>query len=262
MRIARVVGPLLLLAIAGCGERPVEPGAPQEQDPLRGRTFLSTEVTEAGKPRPLVAETRVSLNFTDDGRLLATAGCNTMTGPVSTADGRIDVGGGLAMTEMGCDPPRHEQDSWLAGLLSAEPTWRLDGSRLVVSSTDAELVLEDREVADPDRPLTDITWAVDTILDGQTASSTPAAATATLTFRKDKVEIFGGCNGGSATYTASGDSIRFENAVMTLKACSPDIMRLEAAVLDVVRDEVEVEIEADRLTLTHPSGKGLQLRAK
>lgn len=261
MRFACVVVPLLVLVTAGCGERPVEPGAPRDQDPLRGRIFLSTEVTEAGKPRPLVARTRVSLNFTDDGRLLAEAGCNTMTGPVDTAGGRIDVGGGLAMTEMGCDPPRHEQDSWLAGLLGAGPAWRLDGSRLVLSTPDAELVLEDREVADPDRPLTGTTWTVDTILDGQTASSTPAAATATLRFREDMVEISGGCNSGSAAYTVGGDTIRFENAVMTLKACAPDIMRLEAAVLDVVRDEVEIEIDADRLTLTHPSGKGIQLRA-
>lgn len=261
MRFARVVLPLLLLVIAGCGERPAESGAPADEDSLRGRTFLSTEVTEAGKPRPLVARTRVSLNFTDDGRLLASAGCNTMAGVVDTADGRIDVGGGLDTTGMGCEQPLHEQDSWLAGLLGAGPEWRLDGARLVLRTPDVELVLADREVADPDRPLTGTTWTVDTILDGQTASSTPAGATATLRFGEDMVEISGGCNGGSAAYTVSGDTIRFENAVMTLKACAPDIMRLEAAVLDVVRGEVEIQIDADRLTMTQPSGEGIQLRA-
>jgi len=30
----------------------------------------------------------------------------------------------------------------------------------------------------------------------------------------------------------------------------------------VTRDEVTFEIDADRLTITHPSGKGLQLRAQ
>ena len=49
---------------------------------------------------------------------------------------------------------------------------------------------------------------------------------------------------------------------MTRKACPPGIMRLEAAVLGVVEGEVTFEIDADRLTLTHPSGKGLQLRAQ
>lgn len=263
MRLTRVVGPLLLLVVAGCGAAPIEAEAPAKvTDPLRGHTFLSTEVTVDGAPYPLVAETRVSLRFTDDGRLLADAGCNSITGQVTVDDGRLVIDGGLAMTEMGCDPPRHTQDDWLAGLLGAEPEWRLDGPRLEVSTPTAKLVLEDREVAEPDLALVETTWAVDTLIDGQTASSTPAGATATLVFREDVVEISGGCNGGSADYTMSGDKIRFANAVMTLKACAPEIMQLEAAVLEVVRDEVTFEIDADRLTLTHPSGKGLQLTAQ
>ncbi len=60
----------------------------------------------------------------------------------------------------------------------------------------------------------------------------------------------------------TGDTIRFGTATMTLKACAPGIMRLEAAVLDVADGEVTFAIDADRLTLTHPSGKGLQLHAR
>jgi len=257
---------LLLLVVAGCGAPPVDPVDPAGSgaDPLRGHTFLAAEVTVAGEPHELVGGTEVSLDFTEDGRLVANAGCNTMSGKVTTADGRLDVGGGLAMTEMGCDPPRHDQDEWLAGVLGAGPEWRLAGSRLVVSTADTELVLEDREVADPDRPLTETTWAVDTLVDGDAASSTPAGATATLEFAGDRVLISAGCNGGSAGYTVSGDTIRFERPQLTLMACAPDIMRLEAAVLAVVGDEAELtfEVEADRLRLNHPSGKGLGLHAK
>lgn len=39
-------------------------------------------------------------------------------------------------------------------------------------------------------------------------------------------------------------------------------MRLEQAVLDVLRDDVSYEIEADKLRLRHPSGKGIDLRAE
>jgi heat shock protein HslJ len=76
------------------------------------------------------------------------------------------------------------------------------------------------------------------------------------------VRILAGCNEGTADYTMTGDQIRFGRASMTRKACDPDIMRLESAVLGVVRDEATFEIDADRMTLNHPSGKGLQLRAR
>jgi heat shock protein HslJ len=223
-------------------------------NPLKGHTFLSTEVS----PHQLVPETRVSLKFTDDGRLLADAGCNSMQGPVTVDDGTLAVDG-LSTTEMGCDQPRHAQDDWLAGVLDAKPTWQLDGPRLVLSTSSARLVLEDREVAEPDLALVDTVWTVDTLVSGQAASSTPAGTTATLVFRDDDVEIKGGCNTGSAGYRLAGDRIQFDDAVMTRMACPPEIMKLETAVLDVVQGEVTFGIEASRLTLTHPAGKGLGL---
>jgi heat shock protein HslJ len=263
MTFTRVAVVLLLLAAAGgltgCGARAAGPAAPAP-DPLRGQTFLLSEATVDGKPHALVAGTEVSLKFTGDGRLVANAGCNTMTGPVTTGDSRLGVDG-LATTEMGCEPARLEQDQWLGRLLQAGPSWRLDGSTLTVRTEDTELVLADREVAEPDRALDSTTWAVDTLVDGQTASTVPAGAAATLEFRADQVVISGGCNGGSANYTVTGDTIEFGNATMTLKACAGDIMRLEAAVLGVVDGAVTFEVDADRLTLTHPSGKGLQLHA-
>jgi heat shock protein HslJ len=252
----------LLLLLAACGSPSADsasPGAPS--NPLRGTTFESGDVTVDGKPHELVAGTRVALDFTDDDRLVATAGCNTMSGPVDTGGGKLAVDG-LATTEVGCDGPRQAQDEWLAGILGDGPTWRLDDQTLTVSTPDAELVLTNREVTNPDLSLAETEWAVDTILDGQTASSVPAGATATLLFGESQVVIAAGCNDGSADYEMTGDTIRFDRAKMTRKACEPDIMRLEAAVLAVTRDEVTFEIDADRLTVNHPSGKGLQLRAK
>lgn len=261
MRFTWAAFPLLVLFLAGCGARPADPAGPGASEPAgdqpRG-TFVSGEITVAGKPHALVPGTQVSLDFTDDGRLVANAGCNTMSGQVGNDGGTLRTDG-LAMTEMGCDPPRHAQDTWLAGVLDESPRWRLEGTTLTISTPDATLVL-DKNPAET-ATLTGTEWTVESLLDGQTAASTPAGATATLTFDEARVAIDAGCNGGAAGYRTSGDTIRFDPANMTLKACEPDIMRLEAAVLAVVRDEVTFELDGDRLTLTHPSGKGLQLRA-
>ncbi|HEV2784081.1 MAG TPA: META domain-containing protein [Actinophytocola sp.] len=254
----------LLLAVGGCGDRG-EGGAPAGSDGqsaadpgLRGRTFLSTTLTENGRPRALAGQSRVSFRFTDDGRLLATAGCNTMAGPVRLDGGRIEVAE-LESTGAGCEAPLHEQDSWLAAFLGSKPSWRLDGAKLIVNNPTTELVLQDKEVAAPDLALRGTRWTVDTVVDGQTASSVPAGAEASLVFEADKVLVSAGCNSGSGPYQLSGNTIRFDAVATTRKACDPDRMALEHAVLAVLDGEVTVEIDSDRLTLTHPSGKALQL---
>ena len=172
MRLTRLAGPLLLLLLtgtAGCGKPGPAAGAEPPRGPRLGGTFLSSEITVAGKPHALVPGTRVSLTFTDDTRLVATAGCNSMSGPVRVDGGTLAVDD-LATTDLGCDKPRHTQDEWLAGVLGAGPRWKLDGSTLTLTTADTTLVLTDREVADPDLSLVETTWALDTLVDGQTAA--------------------------------------------------------------------------------------------
>ena len=78
------------LLATGCGNTSTGGGGGGE---VKGKVFRSTSVTEQGKPRALVEGTNVELRFTDDGRLLASAGCNQMQGPVSLDDGKIAPGG-------------------------------------------------------------------------------------------------------------------------------------------------------------------------
>lgn len=258
MRLVFVAVPLLLL-LAACGQRAGE--ANTAPDPLRGRTFLATTVTEDGKPRELVAE--MSVEFTDDGRLIARAGCNMMQGQVDTADGKLVVDGGLSMTDMGCDPARHEQDSFVAGVLGASPAWQLTDSGLTITSGATTFELAPREAVQPDGELVGTTWELDTLIDGQTASSMAAGAPAvTLVFDDKKVVAETNCNGLDADYTVTGDTIEFKPGMMTKMACEPDIMRGESAVVSVLQGTTSYEITADRLTLMSSSGKGIALHAK
>ena len=258
MKAVRFALLALVLAVAGCGGR----GTPAGGDsPLRGRTFLSTAVTEGGKPYQLAEKSRVRLLFTDDGRLIADAGCNSMQGPVNLGGNRIEVSD-LAMTGIGGPAGLQEQDTWLGRFLSAKPTWKLDGSTLVVTSSTTEVTLADRKVAEPDLPLQGTRWTVDTIVDGEVASSTPATARASLVFDKDSVAVSAGCNSGSGSYQLSGNTIRIGDIATTRKACEPEIMSLESAVLAALKGDVSYEIDSDRLILKQANGKGLQLRGQ
>jgi heat shock protein HslJ len=253
---------LLLLLGAACGDPAISAGAdPGSGDPW-GRDFLSTAVTEQGQARPLVTGTRIRLSFTDDGRLAASAGCNSMSGPAEVRDGRLIVAD-LATTEMGCDAERHTQDQWLAEFLGSRPRFDLVEHELTLTGESAEVRLQDREVADPDRPLHGTRWVVDTIYDDDAASSVPQGAEAHLTLGDGTFGGSTGCNqmGGNAADDEGAGTITFSDVIATKIACEDDRMALERAVLSVLDGEVTYEITADRLTLTHPGGKGLGLRA-
>ena len=258
--IARVaVAALGLILLVGCGSRAASGGL----NDLRGRTFLSTGVTENGQPKPLVSGTRIRLSFGEEGRRIgANAGCNHIGGDARVEDGRL-VSGDLAMTAMGCDGGRSEQDAWLVKFLADKPTIRSSGAELVLANSTTEIRLLDRTVADPDRPLIGTRWVVESVIDRDMASSISQGAVAFLLMHADGTFTGNtGCNhmGGSAVIAAP--TIRFAGVFTTKMACEEGRMRLEQAVLGVLQDTVNYEIEADVLRLRHASGKGLDLRAE
>jgi heat shock protein HslJ len=120
---------LLVLLVAGCGSADVPPGAPT------GRTFASMDGAVPG--------TTIEVRFTNDHRLVLNAGCNTLTGEVLFAGGKISVPD-AGITEMGCDPARHAQDQRLTDFVAGRPEWRLDGTTLVLSSSTTRLVLPEK----------------------------------------------------------------------------------------------------------------------
>ncbi|HEU5449007.1 MAG TPA: META domain-containing protein [Acidimicrobiia bacterium] len=273
MRIKTTTTLLLLalfLAAGACGqERIPQAGAADSTSTSTGgepwgRMFLSTSVTENGQPKPLVEGTRITLNFFDDGhRLGAQAGCNQMGGPASFQGGRLVVNN-MATTEMGCDPPRHAQDEWLARFLTSKPSWVRSGSTLTLDNSSVRVVLEDREVADPDRPLRGTKWVVDTIVEREAASSVPAGVEAYLTFEDGK-SFRGntGCNGmgGNSVVDEANSTITFSEVITTKMACDDDRMRVERAVLATLDGDVRYQIDADVLRLDGPGGRGLRLQA-
>jgi heat shock protein HslJ len=261
------VGTLVLLAslaiaVSACGNQTQTTGSDRSED-LPGRTFLSTKVTEADQPRKLVPGTKVSLNFTDDGELVVNAGCNTLRSEVDASDGVLRVSN-LGGTEMGCTPPLHEQDSWVAKVLEAEPTWRLDKNNLVVTSGQTEMVLLDRKVAEPDLALQGTKWTVTTYVERDVARSDAASSSgdggAHLTFADGKVTGSGGCNQLSGEATVAGNEITFGPIVATKMACADKTAtENEAHVLQVLVGKVTYEIDGKSLRLTNANGEGLGL---
>jgi heat shock protein HslJ len=249
---------LVVIMVAACSAA-TAPSVPPSASPtpgaptVDGKTYLSTGVSGA----VLVPGTRMRLSF-KDGHLNASGGCNSMGGAYTIAAGRLSTTQ-MMTTEMGCDQPRMQQDSWLAGLLG-DSAIAVAGDTLILDDGKIQLTMLDREVADPDRPIEGTRWVLDGVVSGGTASSVPAGVTASMRIAGGRVEVDTGCNTGSGTVDVAADTLTFGPLALTKKACGPGPAAVEGAVTQVLTGTVRYVIEADTLTLD-AGGAGLTFRA-
>lgn len=234
--------------------------AGSSQAGLAGLDFL-LESADGYAP---VAGTTARLSF-DDATLSFSASCNGMSGPWSLCDGRLCVSE-LSRTEIGCEPALLAQDEWYSSFLTSSPLVTQSGARLIlegtVEGTDASLTFLDREIADPDRPLTGPVWRVDTIIQGNGASAGASqnSELTTIEFQPDgALDVFTNCKIGTGTYTAANGTLTFSDVAFEDAPCSGPLgdLRVYDHVVQVLAPgDVAYQIEARRLTLTR-EGVGL-----
>lgn len=260
----------LTLALVACTQAHGAPPTPTPASPtpspapsappvgLDGRQFLSTAVTADGAPFALVAGTRVRITFFANGSLSAQAGCNTIGGDYTVDGNRLIFSGG-SMTEMGCDAARSAQDNWLAAVFGSGLTFALNGNDLTLTSGTTVITLLDREVAEPDQPLTGVVWTLSSFITGDVASSVPIGINATIAFADDGTfQLHDGCNSGGGRYVVDGDTIRLSEVAVTEMACAGAAGQVEQAVLAVI-GAASITFAIDANSLTFQAGiDGLQ----
>lgn len=256
----------VVLTLAACGNQtaPAGPADPSDAattsaELLEGRTFLSTSISG----HELVDGSQVRMTF-DGGSVSVQAGCNTMFGPYAVEQDSLRVTH-LAGTEMGCPEELMSQDQWLGEFLESGPGFVLRGDDLTLTSGDVELVLADREIADPDLSFDDTTWQLESSIRGDAVSNTVGMEQATLRFdqAEGRLLVDTGCNQGSAPYERDGDRVTVGPLVLTKMACEPQAMDIEQLVVEALDQQtLTMSIVGGQLTLSGEDGDGLGLRAQ
>jgi heat shock protein HslJ len=246
-----------LLALSACGDE-TAPRSGADGAALSGRTFVSTSVVENGKPR--TPQPKVRLQFGKNGRMSWNAGCNTSETSVSTTDNRLVLGSQITSTLMGCLGPAAGLDNWIGGVLGQKPTWKLDGSKLVLTTSSTTISLLDNEAAEPDLNLDGTKWALSTIVDGQTATHPVGSEKAWLTLNGDRVTGSTGCNEFQGMVATSTDTLTFGELATTRRACAGDGAKLESLLLKGLRGDLAYRINGSKLSLRSSDG-GLDFTA-
>jgi heat shock protein HslJ len=140
----------------GSEEIPVAGPEPvsQEAEDLWDRTFASTEITEDGKPRPLLPDTRLTVAFSRDGRrdtISWGAGCNSFFADLEVSNDRLTVDDRFGGTLIGCPPDLAAQDAWAGELLSSDPGWRIIGPEFTLASGTTQVLMTETKRTRPAR---------------------------------------------------------------------------------------------------------------
>lgn len=250
---------LIVASCAGPGSStpavsPTDTPVPSSSLPgLDGRTFLAMDANHA-----LVPDTRISVSFEQPGQIRMQAGCNSLSGPVASADGRLTVGS-LESTEMGCAAPLMRQDAWLARFLDSRPSWQLRGDILTLTSGVTTITFADRRIAEPDRALEGTVWTLDGIIDGDSVSSVPQGITATMSVQDGQVSFTAGCNTYSGQGTFDRTAVRVQLSATDV-GCRGAVGDVETSMSGVLGD-FSYGITAGSLTATGAKGTGLMFTA-
>jgi heat shock protein HslJ len=238
--VARVLL-VALLALAGCG------GVAAGPDVLGDWELVSGLSHPPGVTATLVVE---------DAQLTGTSFCNHYSGSY-TLGGEAPTVDGLGGTDMACDPDVMAAETAYLTALGAADRMARDGEDLVLTGPDLSLRFS-RQAPVADRELAGTTWTLDTLVDGEVASSVLDGAT--LELAPDGTATGStGCKGFLGTWLAAGDVLTLD-VTRDDVGCPEDLGRQDEQVLAVLDAAPTYRIDGDRLTLTAPDGRGLGYR--
>ncbi|MGY2129875.1 META domain-containing protein [Blastococcus sp. SYSU DS0617] len=243
-----------VLALAACGPDAVAGGAAAD---VEGEWQL-TGGTAGGTELPAPPGPRATLELAGD-EARGTAFCNRWFATVRLEGDALSLEG-IGRTEMGCEPEVMAAESAYVAALAAVDTRTVDGDELVLTGDDVELRF--RPVpAVPDSPLVGTSWVLESLVDGETASS--VLGEPLLELAPDGTATgTTGCTAWASTWRRSGDVLALDP--LPGIGCDADapLAAQDGHVTAVLEAGPGVAVDGDRLILTADDGRGLVYRAR
>ena len=251
---------VMLLVVAACGDKPLLSDDGSGDTARLDGAWVLVVGTVDGMTLALNDQYRVTMTI-EGSEISGRAACNGYGGSVSIEDGTFFLNE-VFLTAMGCEPEVMEIESiFMQGLSNVTSATR-SGDTALLTGDGVDYTFE----IVPPVPTADLigpTWVLDTIIQGETASSTTSTADpATLSFDPDGTFTGGtGCREISGEYVVTGDTVQF-TSFGAAGECGSEVQSQDGQVISVLESGFIVEVDGNRLTVTAPGGEGLSYRAE
>jgi heat shock protein HslJ len=236
--ISICVGMMILAACTSSGS--------QQGGDLTGKVWALTELTG----NPPIAGTGISAQFTADGKVSGSAGCNQYSGTYTISGSNITFPSPMALTMMMCEQAVMDQESAYLKALSEAKTYAVNGDQLTLTGGDgAQLAVYKAQSQD----LAGSSWEVTAYNNGKQAVVGVLEGTAlTASFNEDgTLSGNSGCNQYNGAYKINGDEITIGPLASTMMMCSDpaDVMDQETQYLAALQSAAKYQIEGNVLQL-------------
>ncbi|MEG3615286.1 META domain-containing protein [Isoptericola haloaureus] len=248
-RWRRRLAPAVVTTIAGAllvtgGAAVFATGDTPDADPLVGRSFTAVPAPGATGP----AEP-VTIRF-EEGRVAASAGCNTLAAQARWDGGRLELEGALATTGKACSPAQEEAEQRLATFLRSAPALQVDGETIRLG--DAHEMVLTRPRADR---LGGVVWRVTHVQRDGRETAVPRTVQAEVWFTEETMRLRTGCNSGVGSVTVTPDvgadrgTLDVDRLLTTTGACTPQETPVQAAVIRTLQGASSFEVSGEELRL-------------
>jgi len=232
-----------MMILAACASPVSQPGGGGD---LTGKVWALTELM--GKPPG--AGTGISAQFSSDGKVSGSAGCNRYSGTYTVSGNSITISSSMATTMMMCEQPVMDQESAYLKALADAKTFEVKGDILTLAAADKTSLVSYKAQS---QDLSGTSWVPTGVNNGkQAVVGLLAGTTLTADFGKDgTLSGNAGCNTYSGAYKVNGDQITIGPLASTMKACSEPagVMEQEAQYLAALQSAATYQIEGNVMQL-------------
>jgi heat shock protein HslJ len=181
---------------------------------LAGKVWVLESLNNASP----VENTTITAEFTPDGKVSGSGGCNSYSGGYRASANSIQFEP-VASTMMACDQPIMDQEQAYFQALNAAKRFSIQGDQLTLSDTDGTALASFQAQS---QSLEGTSWEVISYNNGKQAVTGALAGTElSADFGKDgSVSGFAGCNNYSGTFQTDADKITISPLVSTMMFCS------------------------------------------
>jgi heat shock protein HslJ len=202
-----------------------------------------------------VAGTTITAEFTADGKVAGSAGCNRYSGGYTVSGSGIQFSDALASTMMACEQAVMDQESAYFQALAAAKSFTVKDDQLTLKDAGGKVVASFKAQS---QELSGSSWLANSYNNGKEAVvSLIDGSEITLDFAADgQLSGVSGCNNYTGGYTVDGDKIKIGPLASTQMFCDqPEgVMDQEAQYLAALESAATYHIEGGRLELRTSDG--------
>lgn len=241
-----VIGMAALFSLAACA-----PAGSQSEGELTGKVWVLDSLNGAAP----VPDTTITAEFTEDGQVGGSAGCNSYSGPYTVSGSSIKFAESMATTLMACDEPVMEQEEAYFQALAATTSFAVNGEQLTFTDAGGKELVTYKAQS---QNLEGTSWQAISYNNGKQAVTSVLAGTElTADFGADgSLSGSAGCNQYSGQYEIDGNKITIGPLASTEMYCEgpAGVMDQESQFLAALQSAATYKIEGNRLELRTQDG--------